>query len=521
MPSSRDLRPRVSRRQALITAVLPATALALLSACGGSAAGAVTTAASSAPATTAASSAAPSSAASAATTSSAATSAIATSTVAPSTTSTTATSSAAASTSAASSSSASVQASSSAPPRAGNAVVFWSNSGYPYKDNVGAQLVTEFEQQGGPTIEYTDTLYADFMKKLLTVVAAGTPPDLSYVDRYVTQSYACRGVLSAMDDMIARSKVIKKDMFFPLLVQNTNYHGKTYGIPHGPDVGLFYYNKDLFRSAALDPEKPPLTWDDVTTVAQQLTKKSGDTIQQLGWSPAQDWGVPWMVAYWQQGGQLISDDGTKATFNNDKSVAALEFFKKVYDLEGTYDAATKVVSGAGGGLKSFLASKTAMFWSTHSTIHDFAVNKINFAYGASYFPLPQGGKHANYMGGWSLVIPKGAKQAAGAFQFLEYLCTPDPQIRWAEAWNCIPPVTDVAQSQAYIKGDQVRDLAVKEMPTAQWVIAAPGGDQIINVEVGIMGPVLSGKQATQSALAAANQQTQGMLDEAYKGCSVQ
>jgi ABC-type glycerol-3-phosphate transport system substrate-binding protein len=125
------------------------------------------------------------------------------------------------------------------------------------------------------------------------------------------------------------------------------------------------------------------------------------------------------------------------------------------------------------------------------------------------------------MGGWSLAIPKGAKQAAGAFQFLEYLSTAGPQVRWAEAWNCLPSVVAVAQSPAYIKGDQVRQLAVAEMPTAQWVIAAPGGDQIITVEVGIMGKVLSGKQSAHDALAAANQQTQSLLDEAAKNSTVQ
>ncbi len=395
-------------------------------------------------------------------------------------------------------------------------MVFWSNAGYPYKDQVGAQLAQEFQQKGGPTISWTDTLYGDFMKKLLTTVAAGTPPDLSYVDRYVTQAYAARGVLTAMDDLIAKSKTVQKDMFFSLLVHDTNYHGKTYAVPHGPDVGLLYYNKDLFQAAGLDPEKPPLTWDDAQATAQKLTKKSGSDYTQIGWSPAQDWGVPWMVAYWQQGGQLLNADETKATFDNPQAVAALDFLKKVYDLEGVYTDITKFISGIGDARKAFLGNKVAMRWDTHSSIHDFDVAKINFKWGASYFPLPPGGNHANYMGGWGLVIPKGAKQADGAFQYLEYLCTSDPQIRWAEAWNCMPTVKDVAQSQAYIKGDQLRDLAVKEMPTAQWVIAAPGGDQIIGTEVGIMGDVLSGKQSSHDALASANQKTQGLLDEAYK-----
>jgi hypothetical protein len=43
-----------------------------------------------------------------------------------------------------------------------------------------------------------------------------------------------------MDAIIGRSTVIKKEMFLSRLVNDTNDHGKTYAIPHSPDVGLFF-----------------------------------------------------------------------------------------------------------------------------------------------------------------------------------------------------------------------------------------------------------------------------------------
>lgn len=231
MASGSTLRTRVSRRQALVAVILPAGAVALLSACGGAAVGTATT---------------PTSA------SQAALSAATLQTSAPAVSSSQAANSVASSTSMAASptSTSSVQQSitstvatqpaAAAPTKGGNTIVAWTNAGYRYKGLVGAHLVSEFAQQGGPAIEYNDT---SKWPDLIAVVAAGTPPDLSFTDRYVTQSYASRGIISPMDDMLGRSKVVKKDMFFGLLVDNTNYHGKTYGIPQGPDVGLLYYNK--------------------------------------------------------------------------------------------------------------------------------------------------------------------------------------------------------------------------------------------------------------------------------------
>ncbi len=512
--SAAGLRHRWSRRKVISAALTSAGAMALLTACGTAAT--VTT--------SAASSAAPSTSVASTNSTAASSSPVATSSAAPAT-STAAASSAstatsqAATTATASSAAPTASATTTAPTPSPNAVVFWSNSGYPYTGHVGAQLVQQFEQQGGPTIAYTDTVYADFMQKLLTTVAAGTPPDLSYTDRYVTQANACKGVIQTMDSMIAKSKVITKNMFFPRLVHDTNFRGKTYAIPHGPDVGLFYYNQDIFSAAGLDPAKPPLDWDTASTMAQKLTRTQGGNVQQVGWSPSQDWGVPWLVTYWQQGGEELGPDETKVTLNNAMAVNSLNYFKKVYDLEGGYDPITKFVSSLKGAEKAFIAGKVGMTWSTHSSIHDFQVANVSFKWNASYFPLPPNGQRANYMGGWSLVIPTGAKHAAGAFQFLEFLCQPAPQVSWAEEWNCLPSVAAVANSDAYLKGDPLRKLAVQDAGIAKWVIVAPGADQTLPVEVGIQAPVLTGQQTPEAELTNAQQKIQSILDQSYSQCS--
>jgi multiple sugar transport system substrate-binding protein len=481
-------RSTLSRRQVLAAIILPPCALALLSACGGAAA-------------TTASAPSPTSALPALGTAATRTGTV----VSPSSAmpSTTAAVSNTGPSSASTASGAAPQSIASVPPKAGTTVVFWTNAQYPYKDGVGAQFVTEFGQQGGPTIQYTNTAYKDFMSKLLTTVAAGTPPDLSYIDRYVTQGYACRGALSPLDDMIGRSAVIKKDMFFPRLVQDTTYHGKMYAIPNGAGVGFLFYNKDSFQAAGLDPAKPPTTWDSAQSIAQKLTRRQGTDLQQVGWSPAQDWGVPWMVPFWEEGGDLLNSAETTVTFDDAQAATALDFFTQLYNLQGSYaEVAQFVNSGNQNAQKGFFAGKVAVHWDSFPIVQMLTQQKVPFAWGTSYFPLPTGGQHANYGGGWGLVIPRGAKQPAGAFQFLEFLSKPDAQIRWAAAWDVVPTVSGVAQSPAYQQGDPVLALAANEMPNARFVIAAPGGDQILPVGTGIMANVVSGKQTAKDALAA-------------------
>jgi multiple sugar transport system substrate-binding protein len=37
----------------------------------------------------------------------------------------------------------------------------------------------------------------------------------------------------------------------------STYDGRLYGVPLYADVSALFWNKDLFRQAGLDPEKPP------------------------------------------------------------------------------------------------------------------------------------------------------------------------------------------------------------------------------------------------------------------------
>jgi ABC-type glycerol-3-phosphate transport system substrate-binding protein len=61
-----------------------------------------------------------------------------------------------------------------------------------------------------------------------------------------------------------------------------------YGVPDATSGWVYYYNKDLFRQAGLDPEKPPTTWDEFWASAQTL-KDAG--IVPFGGGNADQWGA--------------------------------------------------------------------------------------------------------------------------------------------------------------------------------------------------------------------------------------
>ena len=45
--------------------------------------------------------------------------------------------------------------------------------------------------------------------------------------------------------------------FYPAFMENSQTGGKTWGIPFQRSTIVLYYNKEMFKEAGLDPNKPP------------------------------------------------------------------------------------------------------------------------------------------------------------------------------------------------------------------------------------------------------------------------
>ena len=73
-------------------------------------------------------------------------------------------------------------------------VLYWSHTTQPFHEGIGAEMVAEFnESQDAVEVFAVGTAYGDTKSKLPTVVAAGSAPDISFLDRYITKSHAAVG----------------------------------------------------------------------------------------------------------------------------------------------------------------------------------------------------------------------------------------------------------------------------------------------------------------------------------------
>jgi multiple sugar transport system substrate-binding protein len=152
----------------------------------------------------------------------------------------------------------------------------------------------------------TDVFYA-YMTDVQQVLDSGQAIDIS--------QYATKDNIPTWDDIDPAAKAIFAD------------GGKTYGIPtKNYSMGLLY-NKTLFQKAGLDVNSPPKTWADVRTDAKKIAATGGGVAGYADYSAGNTGGWHFTAELYSQGGQMLTDDGKKADFNNAQGKQVLQNLK--------------------------------------------------------------------------------------------------------------------------------------------------------------------------------------------------
>ncbi|MFP4395268.1 MAG: ABC transporter substrate-binding protein [Anaerolineales bacterium] len=116
----------------------------------------------------------------------------------------------------------------------------------------------------------------NFYPKLQTMVAGGTPPDVSSFQGWEWQTYADKGLLAPIDEYIARDNFTDPYPEGVLSIeQSTVRDGKTYLIPLQIGTMVMFYAKKPFDDAGMDYPTDNWTMDEFIEMAKELTDTSG------------------------------------------------------------------------------------------------------------------------------------------------------------------------------------------------------------------------------------------------------
>ena len=165
-----------------------------------------------------------------------------------------------------------------------------------------ANLVRQFEAQTGikvriMAIQSVD--WQDFFSKILTMVAAGTPPDIVNVATEGAQLFAER-LAHPIDEYVTRDKEDMREYFadvHPSLVEAFMYRGHLYQLPIDWNAANMYYNTSAWNAARLpDPAENWTQVDFRAALASMKQAASGDFVPYYWTNRLFGGVVPWLYA---------------------------------------------------------------------------------------------------------------------------------------------------------------------------------------------------------------------------------
>jgi len=288
------------------------------------------------------------------------------------------------------------------------------------------EAVAAWSEESG--VEAEVKVATDLPQELSQGFAAGDPPDLFYLAPEALAGYAGNGSLKAYGDLLEN-----KDDFYPSLVENFTFEDEFYCAPKDfSSLGLVI-NKGLWDAAGLTDDDIPTTWDELTSVAQTLTK---DGVVGLGF------GWEWQrigTFMAQAGGGLVADG--EAIANSQENVDALTYIQDRM-ADGTFAYAQDV--GAGWGGEAFGKQLTAMTiegnWITGAMTNDYP----DVEYVVTELPEGPAGKgtlqFTNCLG---MAADSGNQEAA--LDLAEYLTSTEQQLAFSQAFGVMPSIQSAAE----------------------------------------------------------------------------
>ncbi|WP_210769385.1 extracellular solute-binding protein [Occultella kanbiaonis] len=139
--------------------------------------------------------------------------------------------------------------------------------------------------------------WGDFFSKILTMIAAGTPPDVVNVATEGTQLFASR-MAEPLDAYVMRDAAELQEYFddvHPTLLEAFMYEGSLFQLPTDFNAANMYLNTEALDSAGL--ERPPDDWtkDDFTDLLRAMRATNADDFVPYFWTNRLFGGlVPWL-----------------------------------------------------------------------------------------------------------------------------------------------------------------------------------------------------------------------------------
>ena len=321
---------------------------------------------------------------------------------------------------------------------------------------------------------YDETIAAAFI-----AYRSGTAPHVVQIYDLGTQNMmSAHGVVRPVWQVMAEGgQPLEAKSFVPAVASYfADAKGRLEALPFNTSTPVLFYNKDAFRAAKLDPEKPPKTWYEMVPTIAALKDAGAMPCGYVTSWPS--WINLENASAWHNQEFATKDNGiggldAKLSFNTHlmmRHIATLASWVKseYFTYTGRRDEAeVRFTQGACGLLT---ASSSTIAELRAAAKFDFGVAQL------PYYDDVRGAPQNTLIGGGALWVLNSHKKHEydGVAKFFAFLSKPDVQATWHQETGYIPTTVaayELTKKSGFYDKNPGQEIAIRQM-----LLKNPTGD---------------------------------------------
>ncbi|MBN9373649.1 sn-glycerol-3-phosphate ABC transporter substrate-binding protein UgpB [Hydrogenophaga sp. YM1] len=312
--------------------------------------------------------------------------------------------------------------------------------------------------------------YDESMTAAIAAFRAGNAPHILQVFEVGTATMmASRQAIVPVGEVMKKAGVtFNPDAYVPAVAgYYTAPNGQMLSFPFNSSTTVFHYNKDAFKAAGLDPDKPPKTWPEVALAAGKL-KASGHkcpfTTSWVSWTQLESFSA-WHNTEFATLGNGMRGLNTRLSFNSPLHVRHIE------NLANMAKTGLFVYKGRGNAADATFVSGECAMVTGSSALYGNVKRNAKFTGGIStlpYYPDVAGAPQNTVIGGASLWVMSGKKEAEykGVAQFFAFLSKPEEAAKSHQRTGYLPVTKaayELTEKSGFYKQNPGTDVSVEQM----------------------------------------------------------
>lgn len=350
-------------------------------------------------------------------------------------------------------------------------IVWWHSMGGALGEWVN-DLANEFNtsQKDYKVVPVFKGSYDESMTAAIAAFRAGNAPHILQVFEVGTATMmASRNAIVPVAEVMKKAGVTFDPNAYVDAVKGyyTAPNGQMLSFPFNSSTTVLHYNKDAFKAAGLDPNKPPKSWPEVALAAAKL-KASGHkcpfTTSWQGWTQLESFSTWHNVEFATKNNGFGGLDARLA-FNSPLHVRHIE------NLANMAQQGLFVYKGRGNAADATYVSGECAMMTGSSALYGNVKRNAKFDLGIStlpYYPDVPGAPQNTIIGGASLWVMAGKKESdyKGVAQFFAYLSKPEVAAKSHQRTGYLPVTKaayELTEKSGFYKQNPGTDVSVEQM----------------------------------------------------------